>query len=290
MGALCAGVTAIALLAYADAPRLSTTSPGFGANTAYTVNAVSPATVTFGEPYARASWEPYAAAPGHAISFGPPTATTAAARPKPQPAVTLLSTTPTVSGNKVQLKLHCSDAICRGTITLYHGTTLLAVSGYAMFMGTTTGWATHLKNQALLLLVNARYHTLNATETVTVTGGNTVRKQIALIGPAITALTPRPTVSADRVELKLRCSGATCRGTIWLNYNRLSLASKSYGMLAGTTSAWTALLNKEAMNLLARAKYHTLNVTETVTVGDGPTARLSVTLVGQLLPLPPLGG
>jgi hypothetical protein len=137
-----------------------------------------------------------------------------------------------------------------------------------------------LNSKALLLLVNSRYHTLNATEAVTVTDGTTVRKQITLVGPAVTALTTRAAVSGNKVELKLHCSGATCQGTIWLNYGRPSLAKKSYGMVVSTTATWTTYLNKEAMHLLARARYHTLNATETVTVSDGPTVHRQITLVG----------
>ena len=87
-------------------------------------------------------------------------------------------------------------------------------------------------------------------------------------------------MSANKVELKLHCSAATCQGTIWLNYGRPSLANKSYGMVVGTTSTWTMYLNREAMHLLARARYHTLYATETVTVSDGPTVHRQITLVG----------
>jgi len=206
-----------------------------------------------------------------------PTTTT---QPKPVPAVAALSTRPNVSGNKVELRLRCSGAICRGTIRLYEGGTLFATKSYAMFAGTASSWGAYLNSKALLLLVNSRYHTLNATETVTVNNGATVQKQITLVGPAVTALTTRAAVSGNKVELKLHCSGATCQGTIWLNYGRPSLANKSYGMVVGTTSTWTTYLNKEAMHLLARARYHTLNATETVTVSDGATVRKQITLVG----------
>ena len=206
-----------------------------------------------------------------------PTTTT---RPKPVPAVAALSTRSTVSGNKVELRLRCSGATCRGTIRLYEGGTLLATKSYAMFAGTASSWGAYLNSKALLLLVNSRYHTLNATEEVTVNDGTTVQKHITLVGPAVTALTTRAAVSGNKVELKLHCSGATCQGTIWLNYGRSSLAKKSYGMVVGTMSTWTTYLNKEAMHLLARARYHTLNATETVTVSDGPTVHRQITLVG----------
>jgi hypothetical protein len=206
-----------------------------------------------------------------------PTTTT---RPKPVPAVAALSTRSTVSGNKVELRLRCSGATCRGTITLYEGGTLLATKSYEMFAGTASSWGAYLNSKALLRLVNSRYHTLNATEEVTVNDGTTVQKHITLVGPAVTALTTRAAVSGNKVELKLHCSGATCQGTIWLNYGRSSLAKKSYGMVVGTMSTWTTYLNKEAMHLLARARYHTLNATETVTVSDGPTVHRQITLVG----------
>jgi len=227
---------------------------------------------------------PADAAP-YTVSATPPSTTTTTVpttttQPKPLPAVAALSTRPTVSGNKVELRLRCSGATCRGTIRLYEGGTLLATKSYAMFAGTASSWGAYLNSKALLRLVNSRYHTLNATEEVTVNDGTTVRKQITLVGPVVTALTTRATVSGNKVELKLHCSGATCQGTIWLNYGRSSLAKKSYGMVVGTTSTWTTYLNKEAMHLLARARYHTLNATETVTVSDGQTVHRQITLIG----------
>ena len=206
-----------------------------------------------------------------------PTTTT---RPKPVPVVAALGTRSTVSGNRAELRLRCSVATCRGTIRLYERGTLLATKSYEMFAGTASTWRAYLNSKALLLLVNSRYHTLNSTEEVTVTDGTTVQKQITLVGPAVTALTARAAVSGNKVELKLHCSGTTCQGTIWLNYGRPSLAKKSYGMVVGTTSTWTTYLNNEAMHLLARARYHTLNATETVTVSDGPTVHRQITLVG----------
>jgi hypothetical protein len=162
---------------------------------------------------------------------------------------------------------------------LYKDGTLLATKSYAMFAGTASSWGTYLNSKALLQLVNSRYHTLNVTEAVTVADGTTVQKEITLVGPAATALTTRAAVSGNKVELKLHCSGATCQGTIWLNYGRLSLARKSYGMVVGTTSTWTTYLNGEGLHLLARARYHTLSATETVTVSDGETVHRQITLV-----------
>ncbi len=81
----------------------------------------------------------------------------------------------------------------------------------------------------------------------------------------------------EEVSRWVACSMAN---KTWLNYGRPSLAKKSYGMVVGTTSTWTTYLNKEAMHLLARARYHTLNATETVTVSDGATVRKQITLVG----------
>ena len=130
--------------------------------------------------------------------------------------MTALTTRAAVSGNKVELRLRCSGATCRGAIRLYEGSTLLATKSYAMFAGTTSSWGAYLDSKALLLLVGSRYHTVNATEEVTVTDGTTVQKQITLVGPAVTALTTRAAVSGNKVELKLHCSGATCQGTIWL--------------------------------------------------------------------------
>ena len=115
----------------------------------------------------------------------------------------------------------------------------------------------------------------STTTTTTVPSTTTRPKPV----PAVTALTTRAAVPGNKVELRLRCGGATCQGTIWLNCGRTSLAKKSYGMAVGTTSAWTTYLNKEAVHLLARARCHTLKATETVTVSDGPTVHRQITLV-----------
>jgi hypothetical protein len=72
------------------------------------------------------------------------TAPTTTAQPKPAPSVQALTNRPTVTGNKIELRLNCNEAICRGTITLYKGGTLLAVKSYAMFAGTTSSWTTYL--------------------------------------------------------------------------------------------------------------------------------------------------
>lgn len=194
--------------------------------------------------------------------------------------MTLLSARPSVSADKVELKLGCGRATCRGTLTLSDGRTVLASSRYAMLAGTTESLPVSLRSQALVLLVDARYHTLAATETVTVDGGGTVQRQLALVGPSVVLLTPTAVVTGGRARLRLGCGAATCRGTIWLNYGRPSLGSVSYAMLAGTSSTWTAELNTEALRLLAHSRDHLLNATETVTVGDGPTVYGRVTLLG----------
>jgi hypothetical protein len=150
---------------------------------------------------------------------------------------------------------------------------------YGMVAGTTATWAVQLDHTALRLLAGAKHHTLNATQTVTVAGGRTIKRQTTLVAPFVTALTTRAGVARDAVQVKLRCSQVTCRGRITLNDGKALLANVSYGMVAGTTATWAVQLDHTALRLLAGAKHHTLNATQTVTVTDGMSIKKQIALV-----------
>jgi hypothetical protein len=209
----------------------------------------------------------------------PAPTTTAPPTARPLPVITALSTRPAVSANTVLLRLGCSGATCRGTIRLYHGASLLATKGYAMFAGTRSSWGAHWDNIAVRLLDAARSHTLSATETVTVARGYTVYKRITLVGPVVSALTSKAAESDHVVELKLHCGDASCQGTIALYAGRDLIARRSYAMMAGTTSSWAAHLGAKAVQFLANVGYPILKATETVTVTDGITVRRQISLV-----------
>jgi hypothetical protein len=74
---------------------------------------------------------------------------------------------------------------------------------------------------------------------------------------------------------------ATCAGTVSLVDVRTGLGHSSYHLGAGQTGHVRVVLFRPALVLLAGAKDHTINATETVTVTGGRTVRTTVTLVGQ---------
>jgi hypothetical protein len=97
------------------------------------------------------------------------------------PVVSALTSKAAEPNHVVELKLHCGGASCRGTITLYAGRDLVALRSYAMMAGTTSSWATHLGTKAAQFLANLNHPTLRAIETVTVTDGRTIQRQISLV-------------------------------------------------------------------------------------------------------------
>jgi hypothetical protein len=215
------------------------------------------------------------------------TTTSAPAPPPtaPQPAVTALTSTAVVAKRAVNLELHCTTAKCAGVITLVDIKTELGHGKYDLGAGQTGYTTVGLFPQVLPLLAGAKDHTINATETVTVTGGKTVTKKIAVTTntpppvPVVSAFT-RLAVSDKAVTLELRCTAATCVGTVALVDLRTSLGHANYNLAAGQTGHVRVGLFEPALALLAGAKDHTINATETVTVKGGKTVRTTVTLVG----------
>jgi hypothetical protein len=183
------------------------------------------------------------------------------------------------------LELRCATAKCSGVITLVDIKTELGHGKYDLGAG-QTGYATvGLFPQVLSLLADAKDHTINATETVTVSGGRTVTKEIAITTnapPPVPVVSPftRVGVSDKSVTLELRCTAATCVGTVALVDVRTSLGHANYDLAAGQTGHVRVGLFEPALALLAGAKDHTINATETVTVKGGKTVRTTVTLVG----------
>ena len=211
-----------------------------------------------------------------------PTTTTP---PKPQPAVSALTTSATVANQAVKLELRCATAKCAGLITLVDLKTELGHSKYDLAAG-QTGYATvGLFPQVLPLLAAAKDHTINATETVTVSGGTTVTKKISVTTNAPAqkpVVAPYTTVSVSNksVTLELRCSDATCAGTVSLADLKTALGHTQYNLKAGQTGHVRVSLFQPALALLAGAKGHTINATETVTVTGGKTVATKITLVG----------
>ena len=125
--------------------------------------------------------------------------------------------------------------------------------------------------------------TTSTTTTTTVPTTTTTVPATARPLPVIRALSTRPPVSANTVQLRLRCSGAACRGTMALYDGTSLLATKNYAMFAGTTSSWGAHWDTTAVRLLDGARNHTLNATEKVTVARGDTVYKRITLVGPVV-------
>ena len=204
---------------------------------------------------------------------------------KPQPGVSALTATARVSKQAVALELRCATAKCAGVITLVDVRTELGHGKYALGAGQTGYASVGLFQQALPLLAAAKDHTINATETVTVAGGKTVTRKVAITTnaavpePVISPYT-RLTVSNKTVTLQLRCSASQCVGTVSLVDVRTDLGHAKYDLGAGQTGHVRVGLFQPGLALLAGAKDHTINATETVTVTGGKTARTVVTLVG----------
>lgn len=200
--------------------------------------------------------------------------------------MTALTTQVVVSKQAVSLELRCGTAKCSGVITLVDLKTELGHSKYALAAGKTGYVGVGLFKQALTLLAGAKNHTIGVTETITVTGGKTVTKKITVTTSAPTT-TARPVVTTSTVtvhnksaKLELRCSVATCVGTVTLVDVRTELGHSKYDLGPGKTGDVTLGLSKQALSLLAGAKNHTIDVTETVTVTGGKTATTPITLIG----------
>jgi len=86
-------------------------------------------------------------------------------------------------------------------------------------------------------------------------------------------------VSDKSVTVELRCRNAPCAGTVALVDVKTELGHSHYNLSAGQTGSVTVGLFPQALTLLAGAKGHAIDVTETITVTGGKAATTTLTLL-----------
>ena len=122
-----------------------------------------------------------------------------------------------------------------------------------------------------------------------VTGLGTVATSVPPASqPRLTALTAAATVSGRAVRLELRCAQAKCTGAVTLMDVRTELGHAKYDLAAGKIGYVTVGLFQQALSLLAGAKDHTLELTETATVNGGERVTKRVTVTTNSPPLRPV--
>ena len=109
-----------------------------------------------------------------------PTTTTTA--PKPKPAVSSGTASAKVSKGVVKLKLVCKVVACTGVITLVDVRTEVGHSKFKVAAGKTGTISVGLLTDGKALISGAKKHTIKVTETMTVTGGPTVKSKVTLVG------------------------------------------------------------------------------------------------------------
>jgi hypothetical protein len=109
----------------------------------------------------------------------PRTTTTVPRRVSPD--VRALTTKALVSGHTVLLKLRCTVAACRGSISLRYGRTNLGTGRYKLAVDKTGWFPVELTDKTHQLLADAKQHTIKVSEIVTVTAGKTVKKPLSLV-------------------------------------------------------------------------------------------------------------
>jgi hypothetical protein len=113
----------------------------------------------------------------------PTTTTTAPSKSSTvHPTITGLTRTAVVSHGAVDLKLHCSNAACSGTIKLWDNHLLLGKSTYSLAAAKTASFTVRFNSKAMALLSRYAHRSLRATETVLVTGGERWTARIGLAG------------------------------------------------------------------------------------------------------------
>ena len=110
----------------------------------------------------------------------PPTTTTTKP-PPPKPAVTVLGTKVTVNKEIVGLKLRCTGQNCKGELSLTDVKTGVGARAYTFRAGKTVTFALRINDKGLGYLAGAKGHSIKVTETVTVSGGKTVKEKITLV-------------------------------------------------------------------------------------------------------------
>lgn len=211
-----------------------------------------------------------------------PTTTTTTTTTVPKPAVSVLTSKVTVANKKVTVQLSCGTLDCTGVVTLTDVRTVLGQAGYRIPAGRTGNVIVALDPQALKLLGGTKGHTITATETVTVSKGNTetgrLSIDIVVVTPVVSAH-PLVAVTNGAVTLGISCSSANCTGTVTLVDVATELGHSKYSLAAGTTASVSVGLSHQALALLAGAKDHIINVTETLTVNGGATVTRRIGLV-----------
>jgi hypothetical protein len=87
-----------------------------------------------------------------------------------------------VSKNVVKLKLNCRVLACSGVITLTDVKTEVGHSKYKVAAGKSGTISVGLLTDGKSLIAGAKKHTIKVTETITVTGGPTVKSKVTLVG------------------------------------------------------------------------------------------------------------
>ena len=111
-----------------------------------------------------------------------PTTTTTKPKPKPKPMVKSHTASASVSKQAVQLKLSCATLACSGVITLVDVKTEVGHSKFHLAAGKSGTITVGLLPDGKALLAGAKKHTIKVTETVTVTGGATIKSKVTLVG------------------------------------------------------------------------------------------------------------
>ena len=109
----------------------------------------------------------------------PPTTTTV---PKPKPAVSSGTKSVTVAKGVVKLKVDCKVVACSGVITLVDVKTEVGHSKYKVASGKTGTISVGLLTDGKHLVAGAKHHTIKVTETITVSGGPTVKSKLTIVG------------------------------------------------------------------------------------------------------------
>jgi large repetitive protein len=118
------------------------------------------------------------------------------------------------------------------------------------------------------------------TTTTTVPKTTTTRPPVKKPKPVVKDLTTKASVTKHVVDLKLRCTGKVCRGTVTLTDVTTVVGAQKYSVKAGKTGTVAIHLNAKGTRFLAGAKHHTIKVTAKVTVTGGKTVKEKTALVG----------
>jgi hypothetical protein len=153
------------------------------ASAATTTTTTTPAATT---PAATTPAATTSTTPAHTATTTTPTTTTtahtAATAARGAPVVHELTARARVRRRTIDLKLTCTAAACKGTVTLTHQKTAVARVKYAIRAGKTTTIDIRLAPTVPKLLAVAKHHTITVTATITVADGKTVRTKVTIVG------------------------------------------------------------------------------------------------------------